>query len=129
MSERIRLTITVTPEVHAVFTRIADASGQSLGRTMGDWLCDTAEGAQFVASKMEEARRAPKTVMREFQAMARGLVDAVDEEVEAIRKRSMAGGGEAPAQRRRATAGRAAGAGGPPSSPTGVNTPPRKAKK
>lgn len=39
---------------------------------MGDWLADTAEGAQFVAMKMEEARKAPKTVMREFQAMARG---------------------------------------------------------
>lgn len=72
MSDRIRLTISVEPEVHAIFSKMAEASGMSLGKCMGDWLADTAEGAQFVAMKMEEARKAPKTVMREFQAMARG---------------------------------------------------------
>jgi len=66
MTDRIRLTISVLPEVHEVFVSMADAAGISLGKCMGDWLADTAEGAQFVAMKMQEARKAPKTVMREL---------------------------------------------------------------
>lgn len=81
MTDRIRLTITVTPEVHETFSRMADAAGISLGRCMGDWLADTLDGAQFVAQKMEEAKRMPKTVMREMQAMAAGLHEAISEEV------------------------------------------------
>lgn len=95
MSDRIRLTISVEPEVHAIFSKMAEASGMSLGKCMGDWLADTAEGAQFVAMKMEEARKAPKTVMREFQAMARGLVEEVDAQVDKIRKSALPGDGEA----------------------------------
>lgn len=81
MTERIRLTITVSPEVHETFSRMADAAGISLGRCMGDWLADTLDGAQFVAQKMEEAKRMPKTVMREFQAMAAGLHEEISQEV------------------------------------------------
>jgi hypothetical protein len=95
MSDRIRLTISVEPEVHAIFSKMAEASGMSLGKCMGDWLADTAEGAQFVAMKMEEARKAPKTVMREFQAMARGLVEEVDAQVDKIWKSALTGDGEA----------------------------------
>lgn len=43
MSDRIRLTISVEPEVHAIFSKMAEASGMSLGKCMGDWLADTAE--------------------------------------------------------------------------------------
>lgn len=81
MTERIRTTITVPAEVHAVFMRMSDAAGISLGRCMGDWLADTLEGAQFVAQKMEEAKRMPKTVMREFQAMASGLHEVITEDI------------------------------------------------
>ena len=76
--ERIRLTISVTPEVHEVFSRMAESGGMSLGKCMGEWLTDTIDGAQFVALKMQEARKAPKVVMREMQAFARGFVDEVD---------------------------------------------------
>ena len=76
--ERIRLTISVTPEVHEVFSRMAEAGGMSLGKCMGEWLTDTIEGAQFVALKMQDARKAPRMVMREMQAMSRGLVQEVD---------------------------------------------------
>jgi hypothetical protein len=81
MTERIRTTITVPAEVHAVFSRMADAAGISLGRCMGDWLTDTLDGAQFVAQKMEEAKRMPKTVMREFQATASGLHEVITEDL------------------------------------------------
>jgi hypothetical protein len=86
--ERIRLTISVTPEVHEIFTRMAEAAGMSLGRCMGEWLADTADGAQFVAQKMGEARKAPKTVMREMRSMALGVVDAVDSASAGLRSAS-----------------------------------------
>lgn len=86
MTERVRLTITVPQETHAVFQQMADVSGQSLGRVMGDWLADTSEGAQIVVKKLIEARNAPKLVMREFRAMAVGLVDEIDATHEQLQK-------------------------------------------
>lgn len=129
MSERIRLTITVTPEVHAVFTRMSEAAGMSLGRCMGEWLADTAEGAEFVTMKMEEARRAPMTVMREFQAMARGLVVAVDQEAEALRAINKAAKLATQPQARREGSRRAPAPSAPPSSNTGGKSPTRGGKQ
>ena len=77
IQERKRLTISVTPEVYEIFSRMAENLGVSLGRCMGDWLADTAEGAQFVAQKVHDAKHAPMTVMRELQAMTTGLGDAI----------------------------------------------------
>lgn len=74
-SNRIRLTISVSPEAHAVFQRMATATGQSLGMTMGEWLDDTAEGAMFIAQKMEAARESPKLVVKEMQAALLGMQD------------------------------------------------------
>lgn len=93
--ERIRLTITVTPEVHAVFTRFASANRLSLGRAMGDWLGDTVDAVDFVSDKVERARAAPAHAMREMQAFARGLVVEVDELAGTVE----AGGRPADAQR------------------------------
>ncbi len=73
--DSIRLTITVTPEVHATFQRFAKASGMSLGRAMGEWLGDTLEGAELLASQLERARAAPKAAIREMHAFALGLTD------------------------------------------------------
>ena len=73
--DRIRLTITVTPEVHASFVRLSKASGISIGRAMGEWLGDTLEAVEFTASKVEQARAAPKLVMQEMHAYALGLSD------------------------------------------------------
>jgi hypothetical protein len=71
----VRLTITVTPEVHAGFQRLAEASGMSLGRAMGEWLGDTLEAVEYTATMVEKARAAPKMVMREVHAYALGLAD------------------------------------------------------
>lgn len=86
MADRIRLTITVTPEVHEVFSRMAEAGGMSLGKCMGEWLADTIDGAQFVAQKMQDARKAPRVVMREMQAFARGMVSEVDSMAADVRR-------------------------------------------
>ena len=120
MTDRIRTTISLTPEVHAVFVRMAEAGGLSVSRCMGDWLADTVEGAQFVAMKMEEARKAPKTVMREMRSMAVGLLDQITADQEAMRRGAVGG---------RAGRGDAAQRASAPSSPTGLKSPRKSAGK
>lgn len=121
MAERIRLTITVTPEVHEVFSRMSESTGLSLGRTMGDWLGDTIEGAQFVAHKVDQARKAPKLLMREMQAFTRGLVTEVDDLAVKMRAGSSLPDAQRPAER-------AAAAPSPPSSNTGGKVPRGRSK-
>ena len=83
----IRLTITVTPETHAVFKRLADAGNQSLSKAMGDWLGETSAAADFMASKMEQARAEPKRVMREMHAYALGLADETSDMLARVSKK------------------------------------------
>ena len=73
--KNIRLTITVTPEVHETFTRFAKAASMPVGRAMGEWLGDTLDAATWTAKKMEDARAQPKLVARELHAYALGMVD------------------------------------------------------
>ena len=54
-TETIRVTVPVSKEVQEVFKRIADASGSSVGRSMGDWLADTLDAAQTMADLIERA--------------------------------------------------------------------------
>lgn len=82
---RIRTTISVDKDVHQIFVRMAEASGMSVSKCMGEWLGDTADGAQFVAAKMVEARKAPMVVMREMQAMSVGLAAEVEKTMTAMR--------------------------------------------
>jgi hypothetical protein len=129
-AERIRLTISVTPEVHAAFSRLAKALDSSIGREMGTFLHDCLDAVDFVADKVEQARAAPRLVAREMHAYALGLAD----ETGALLKQMAAGGSAAAAQAKRdgaaePPAARSRRSAKPPSSPTGVNTPPRKARK
>lgn len=88
--KHIRLTISVTPEVHATFQRMAKASGQSISRSMGGWLDDTCEAASFMAEKLEQARAAPKLVAQEMHAYAMGLADETGQLMEQLRERGRA---------------------------------------
>lgn len=74
-AKKIRLTISVTPYVHASFTRLANAGNMSLGNAMGEWMSDTIEGVDYMASTMERARAAPGIVMKELHAYALGVAD------------------------------------------------------
>lgn len=85
---RIRLTIAVSPEVHAVFQRMAAAGSMSLSRAMGDWLGDTVEAAAQVASMMERARAAPREVTREIHAYALGMADETGALMRQLREKS-----------------------------------------
>lgn len=74
-TEKIRLTITVTPEVHETFLRMSKATGFSLGRTMGEWLGDTQEAALAMTEIVEKAKEAPKQAMRQMHSYVLGLTD------------------------------------------------------
>jgi hypothetical protein len=112
MSERIRTTISLPPEALEIFKRMAEAGNMSVSRCMGDWLTDTADAAELITLKMEEAKRAPMMVMREMRAMVAGLNSSVIDTEEEVRQRRAA----------RAPAGAAAQQ--PPSSNTGGKSPP-----
>ena len=70
-----RVSVPVTAEVLAAFERLAKAGNMSTGGAIAQWLTDTVEAAEFMASKMEQARAAPAVVMREMHAYALGLAD------------------------------------------------------
>jgi hypothetical protein len=111
--DRVRLTISVTPEVHAAFSRLAEASSISISRAMGEWLGDTLDAVEFTAQKVQEARAAPKLVMREMHAYALGLADETGALLKKVGAKGTAAGkrsaGAAPAF--------------PPSSNTGGKSP------
>lgn len=121
--ERIRLTISVSPETHATFQRLAAAGSMSISRAMGDWLADTGEAVEFMAEKMEQARAAPKLVMREMHAYALGLVDETGSVLERLRKKP------GQAARDAHSAPRPAGRASPPPSNTGGKGSPGKGGK
>jgi hypothetical protein len=116
-TERVRTTISLDPEIHKIFISMAEAGGMSVSRCMGEWLADTAEGAQFVTIKMQEARKAPMAVMREMQSMALGLQDSVGETMANLRA-----GKPLRSDVRRAPTAKAAKPKAP-SSNTGLNSP------
>lgn len=114
-TERIRLTISVTPEVHETFVKLSKATNQSLSSAMGEWLADTIDAANFMAEKVSEARAAPRLVAREMHAYALGLADETGEVLRRVR--GVEAGGK-----RSATAS-------PPPSNTGGKVPGQEAKQ
>jgi len=66
MTDRIRTTISLPQEVHEIFKQMADASGVSVSRCMGDWLAETADGAQHVSMQLQRAREASLRGIREL---------------------------------------------------------------
>lgn len=91
MTDRIRTTISLTPETLEIFKRMAEAGNMSVSRAMGEWLGDTADAAQMIVLKMEEAKKAPMRVMREMQSMIAGMSDQVDLDIGMIREKAAGG--------------------------------------
>lgn len=121
--DRVRLTISVTPEVHATFLRLAKASGMSISRAMGEWLGDTLDAAEFTAVQVEKARTAPAKVARNLHAytmaMAQEATDLLDR---AAAKQGPAAG----AGKRSAAPAAGPSAPFPPSSNTGGKVPSKR---
>ena len=74
-----RISVPVAPDVLAIFERLAKAGNMSTGRAIAEWLGDTVEAAQLMASTMERARAAPKIVTAELHAMMLGMADQTKE--------------------------------------------------
>lgn len=115
--ERVRFTIAVDGDVHDAFAGLAHSRGVSLSRCIGDWLRDTAEGAQMVTIKINEVRRSPTDAVQAFlrDAIVPGMA-------EVVRKNPHMFPAAVNPQGSR-TAGTSAGAHVPPSSNTGGKSP------
>ena len=97
----------------------------SVSRCMGEWLSDTSEGAMFVAQKMVDARKAPKMVMREMQAMASGLQEEVNNTMKMMQEEARKEARSAPPETTPASSA-------PPQAPsslTGLKSPKAKVRK
>lgn len=128
MTERIRTTISLTPEAYDIFKRMAEAGNTSVSRCMGDWLSDTADAAELITLKMEEAKSAPMAVLREMQALLVGMGEAVIETKKDLRDLQthvrQANRSELASEDRMVRVGlQAPGAPVPPSSNTGGKSP------
>ena len=119
----IRLTIPVSAEAHAAFTRISKATGMPVGRAMAEWMDDTLDAAQFLADTLEKAREAPRLVAQQLHAYALGVADETGQLIAQVREGSKARHGQA-------AAGRAVPAGptSPPLCNTGGKVPRRRGK-
>lgn len=74
-----RISVPVDADTLEVFERLAKAGNMSTGRAMAEWLRDTVEAAELMASTMERARAAPKIVTAELHAMMLGMADQTKE--------------------------------------------------
>lgn len=93
-TKSVRVTVPVSPEVLDTFQRLAKAGGMSTGKAMGEWLGDTIDAAEFMASKMEQARSTPKLVARELHSYALGLTDMTQGLMESMKKAPKGASGE-----------------------------------
>lgn len=74
-----RVSVPVDAEILVIFERLAKAGNMSTGRAIAEWLRDTVEAAELMASTMERARAAPKMVTAELHAMMLGMTDLTKE--------------------------------------------------
>lgn len=91
MTDRIRTTISIPQDAYEVFKQMADVSGMSVSRCMGDWLKETSDGAQLVTDRLAEVRRSSDSAMRlvsdamkaEF-SNAKSVTNSVDKGAERV---------------------------------------------
>jgi hypothetical protein len=80
-----RLSVPIDAETLLVFERLAKAANQSTGKAVAQWLLDTVEAANFMATTMEKARQSPRIVVRELQAYTLGLQDELSSVMQVVK--------------------------------------------
>lgn len=95
-SKTYRISVPLTPEVLAKFQRFSDASGLSLGKSIGDWLRDTVSGLDAMTEILEMHKRAPAEAISKIQGLATSLQAVSEEAIANMRKTA-----PAPARARR----------------------------
>ena len=120
-----RVSVPVSADVLVIFERLAKAGNMSTGRAIAEWLSDTVEAAELMASTMERARAAPKIVTAELHAMMLGMVDVTKELSDKYAKFKAPLAGERDGGDGKRSAGAAAGSPAPipPSCNTGGKLP------
>ena len=81
-----RVSVPISADVLVIFERLAKAGNMSTGKAIAEWLSDTVEAAELMASTMERARAAPKVVTAELHAMMLGMADQTKELQDKFRK-------------------------------------------
>jgi hypothetical protein len=99
---------------------MSKAGGMSISKAMGQWLGDTIDGAEYVTSKIEQARTAPKAVIQEMHAYSLALADEAGTLMDNIKE--MSRWDRALAKPGRASGTRSADGRSPPLSPPSGNT-------
>lgn len=72
-TSKIRVTVPVTPEVLALFRRLSEVAGQSVGRAMGEWLEGTQDGLEPMIAILEQHKTRPAEAIRTLQNYASTL--------------------------------------------------------
>jgi hypothetical protein len=86
--QRVRVTVPVTPDTLELFKRLASVQGTSVGKAMGDWLTDTADGVHSLIPILIDARRSPLDAARRLNSLALGLSDFTTSVLEDVRQKS-----------------------------------------
>ena len=81
-----RVSVPISAETLVIFERLAKAGNMSTGKAIAEWLSDTVEAAELMASTMERARAAPKIVTAELHAMMLGMAEQTKELADKYRK-------------------------------------------
>jgi hypothetical protein len=81
----IRVTVPVTPAVLAKFQRFSEASGLSVGKSMGDWLRDTMQGLDAMIDILETHKRAPADAMAKLASLASSVQVISDGAIEKMK--------------------------------------------
>ena len=106
-TSKVRVTVPVSAEVLALFQRLSQASGKSVGRLMGEWLDETRESLEPMIEIMSTFKTAPKAAVEALQLHANALTElsaGVIRDVMALDEKGVP---------KRAVSGSASDAGGP----------------
>lgn len=81
----IRVSVPVSPEVLEKFKRFSEASGLSLGKSIGDWLKDTASGLDAMTDILEAHKRSPSQAMEKLSLLASAMQDMTGQALKSMK--------------------------------------------
>jgi len=98
-TQKIRVTVPVSPEVLDRFKRLSQVAGQSVGRAMGEWLEETQTGLDPMIEILEKHKKAPLKAIQTLQAYAGTMHDMTQDLFEKVQEMPTDGTDRAPARR------------------------------
>lgn len=84
----IRVSVPIAPEVLEKFKRFSEASGLSVGKSIGDWLRDTVSGLDAMTDILEAHKRSPAQAMQQLAVYASALQDMTSGALESMKEGS-----------------------------------------